>query len=401
MHPSNAPEQAAVSPSSRTSLLGANPAQRIAFTLAMLALYLLARLIPAAGINPDFSFATDGANPQLAYDLSPTLSYVALGVTPLFSVLLLAEVFKLAFSDVRSWAVESRRTRYLLNKALVVAALMLAAFQAYGLSVGLDALQTSYGAQETLPILEPGLQFRASYILGVVTGTALAIWVADQITRHGNGSGFWMLFLLPSLIALAMMPATWLVHLANGLLSAPALGALLIVMVASAAAITALTRQWIALAPSAAEFDQASDMARIMLWPPFIASSIAALLAALMTFVSGVDGGLWLLRGSLAWSISIAVLIPFLTYAMANGMLDLTTRNAPQTRRLLAMTVVAATATCVAIDVIATHVAPLAISGPIWIAMLTVFALLLPSNASAYLTKQAPAAELDDNNGTA
>lgn len=384
METDSAPNQ----PAARTSL-DAKWLLRLAFALAILALYQLGRLIPAAGINPDFSFSADPTSSALSYDLSPTLSNFALGVTPLFSLLLLAEVFKLAFSDVRGWANESRRTRTLFNKVLIVTALALAAFQAYGLSAGLEALQSSYRGREDLPILEPGPEFRMTYIAGIVAGTALSIWFADQITRHGVGSGFWILFLLPSLGTLAASPTALLGHLATGDISGTALVALVAVLVVSSAAVALLTRQWASLAPAArADFDYASDMARIVLWPPFIAASAVGLIAAFMNFFVSVDvegGDQWLQAGSLSASLWIAALITVLTYAMANGMLDATTRTQSETNRLLALTAATASATCLALDVLTAHFVPIGITGPIWIAIVAVVALMLPRDVSAYL----------------
>lgn len=383
METDSAPNQ----PAARTSL-DAKWLLRLAFALAILALYQLGRLIPVAGINPDFSFSADPTSSALSYDLSPTLSYFALGVTPLFSLLLLAEVFKLAFSDVRGWANESRRTRTLFNKVLIVTALALAAFQAYGLSAGLEALQSSYRGREDLPILEPGPEFRLTYIAGIVAGSALSIWFADLITRHGVGSGFWILFLLPSLGTLAASPTALLGHLATGDISGTALVALVAVLVASSAAVALLTRQWAGLAPARAELDYASDMARIVLWPPFIAASATGLIAAFMNFFVSVDvdgGDQWLQAGSLSASLWIAALITVLTYAMANGMLDAATRTQSETHRLLALTAATASATCLALDVLTAHFVPFGMTGPIWIAIVAVVALMLPRDVSAYL----------------
>ena len=385
----------AITPASRRS----NPdlLRRVAITLTILALYQLGRFIPATGINAEFSFAANGANPAYAFDLTPTLSHFALGVTPLFSLLLLAEVFKLAFSDVRGWAMESRRTRYLGNKVLTVAALMLAAFQAYGLSTGLEALQSGYGVRETLPLLEPGGSFRMTYVASIVTGTALAIWLADQITRHGVGSGFWFLFLLPSLLTLAMTPTRMLSHLAIGDVSTASVVALLAVLAASAAAVVILTRQWIALAPAGADFDNASDSARVVLWPSFIAASAMGLIAALLNFLiaDGDGSGQLLQRGSLGSALGSAAVIAILTYAMANGMLANETRLRRETHRLLALTAVTAAITCIAIDVLAAHLVPFGISGPVWIAILAVFALLAPRDIGAYLAPRSPSPGLD------
>lgn len=373
-------------------LNGASLRQRVAVTLAALALYQFGRLLPASGIDPAFSLSDNLSGQSLSRDLSPVLTNFALGVVPLFSMLMLAEVFKLAFSDVRSWATETSRTRYLSNKVLIGAALALAAFQAFGLAAALEDFHNSTGAQGNLLIVQPGLQFRLGYIAGVVTGTALTIWLADQITRHGLGSGFWMLFLLPSLAYLATAPLAVLLSVEAGEINGTAVAALIAALVLSAAAIILLTRQWTALATepvAATEFDSASDMARILLWPPFIAATATGLVAAGLNFFLSLDpdiaGETQLMQpGSIGAAVSMIIFVTVLTYAMANGVLHSAIGTRAETNRLIARTILTAAATCVAIDVIVSRFVPISLSGPIWIAIVTVFALLLPRDVSAY-----------------
>lgn len=414
MHSDGAPEE----PASRSPFgplqawhrfNGTSIGQRVAVTLAALTLYQFGRLLPASGVDPAFSFSDNLSGQFLSRDLSPVLTNFALGVVPLFSMLMLAEVFKLAFSDVRSWATETSRTRYLFNKVLISAALALAAFQAFGLAAALEDLQNSNGAHSNLLILQPGLQFRLSYIAGVVGATALTIWLADQITRHGLGSGFWMLFLLPSLASMATAPLSLLLSVEAGEVTGTAVAAYIAVLVVSAAAVIHLTRRWIALAPepaAATQFDAASDMARIVLWPPFIAASATGLVAAALNFFLSLDpdiaGDAQLMQpGSIGSAISTIIFVIVLTYAMANGMLDSATRMRADTNKLIAHTVLTAAASCVAIDAIVSRFVPISLSGPIWIAIVTVFALLLPRDVRAYL----PAGQLgpdllDDDKST-
>lgn len=413
MHSDGAPEE----PASRSLLgqawqriNGTSLGQRVAVTLAALALYQFGRLLPAPGIDPAFSFSENMSGRLLSRDLTPVLTNFALGVVPLFSMLMLAEVFKLAFSDVRSWATETSRTRYLFTKVLIGAALALAAFQAFGLAAALEDFQNSTGAQGNLLIVQPGLQFRLGYIAGVVAGTALTTWLADQITRHGVGSGFWMLFLMPSLAYLATAPLSVLLSVEAGEVTGTAVATLIAALVLSAAAVILLARQWVALAPelaAATQFDSASDMARILLWPPFIAASATGLVAAGLNFFLSLDpdiaGETQLMQpGSIGAAVSMTIFVTVLTYAMANGMLDSATRRRADTNKLIAHTVLAAAATCVAIDVVVSRILPISLSGPIWIAIVTVFALLLPRDARAYLSNGQSAPHLlDDDKGTA
>ncbi len=371
--------------------------RRIAVTLAIVLLYRMGSLLPAPGINPQVVFGGDAAALSVWSMISSRLSYFALQLTPLFSMLLIAEVFKLAFSDVRNWVNESARTRYLFNKILLVAALLLAALQAYGIAVGLEAVQDSMSATGTPLIVEPGAAFRSTHIAGLVAGTALAIWLADQITRYGVGSGFWILFLSPSLIALASAPSALASHVATRDVRLEAIIALVALLCATAAAIVVLARQWRELAhsdnPNADDVGRTSNVMSILIWPAFIAASVLGLIAVCTNFLTSLDdgssAGRWLQSGSIGSGLWLAALIILLTYMMANAVLTFATRAMPTTQRLIALTALTASVACVGIDVLVSQFVPISLAGPTWIAIVAVLTLILPINLSRFIPASA------------
>jgi preprotein translocase subunit SecY len=62
---------------------------------------------------------------------------------------------------------------------------LLATVQAYGISVGLEGMQTQAGAVVT----DPGWFFRASTVITLVGGTVFLMWLGEQITERGIGNG--------------------------------------------------------------------------------------------------------------------------------------------------------------------------------------------------------------------
>ena len=56
---------------------------------------------------------------------------------------------------------------------------LLAAIQAYGLSVGLESMQGSSGPA----VIDPGMFFRISTVITIVGGTVFLMWLGEQITR--------------------------------------------------------------------------------------------------------------------------------------------------------------------------------------------------------------------------
>jgi preprotein translocase subunit SecY len=62
---------------------------------------------------------------------------------------------------------------------------LLAAFQGYGLSVGLEAMTGPSGSA----VLDPGWYFRITTVITIVGGTLFLMWLGEQITARGVGNG--------------------------------------------------------------------------------------------------------------------------------------------------------------------------------------------------------------------
>jgi preprotein translocase subunit SecY len=61
----------------------------------------------------------------------------------------------------------------------------LAAFQGYGLAIGLEAMTGASGSA----VLDPGWHFRISTVITIVGGTLFLMWLGEQITARGVGNG--------------------------------------------------------------------------------------------------------------------------------------------------------------------------------------------------------------------
>ncbi len=62
--------------------------------------------------------------------------------------------------------------------------MVLAAFQAYGIAIGLE------GSQAAGPVvMDPGLFFRVTTVITLVGGTLFLMWLGEQITQRGVGNG--------------------------------------------------------------------------------------------------------------------------------------------------------------------------------------------------------------------
>ena len=62
---------------------------------------------------------------------------------------------------------------------------LLATFQALGVSLALEGQQVSGGSV----VLDPGMAFRITAVTTLVTGTMFLMWLGEQITERGVGNG--------------------------------------------------------------------------------------------------------------------------------------------------------------------------------------------------------------------
>jgi preprotein translocase subunit SecY len=238
---------------------------RISVTLAALIVYRAGCHLPIPGLDGAAvaAFLHD-VNVKSAIE---RISVLSLGLMPLLSALILAELGKIILPGFRRWA-EANGAR--LNRYLRIAAVGLAMLQGLGIALGLEDVAGFVAA--------PGSGFRTSTVATLVGGTAFLIWLADLITRYGLGSGFWLLLAAPVIAEVPSVTAGLLELVGTGSVSQA--GALLFAgyLVAATAALVALAK-----ANGGAEFPRGA----VSPWPPLLAyASLGWLFVALMVVPS-------------------------------------------------------------------------------------------------------------------
>lgn len=383
--------------------------RRLAVTLAILAAYRTAALWPAAGINPAALFASNAHFDQFTVQLAEKLSPVALGLIPVFTILSILEVAKLALPTLKYWIDASIDNRHAFHRRVLVASLLLAAFQAYGIAIGLSELHQSQGAISPPLLVVSGTSFYVAFMTAEVVGTALCLWLADQITRFGLGSGFWVLYIMPSLIGFALLPGTLKPLLESGAVQAHMLIVTALALVATALAIATLARQWMKSAPETIAAKTApghfamTDALSIVIWPPFLAVGIAGLFASIVTslgwlFGAEATGTRLFAPASIEMIVLVAALIWLLTRLIASSVLKPAHRDAPATHRLIQQTALVTSATYATIEILVWRFdVPSVFYGPGWVALVTVLTLLVPLNVSRYVPSQATDELTDDD----
>ena len=80
---------------------------------------------------------------------------------------------------------EGESGRKKINQYTRYGTVVITALQAYGISVGLEGMQSSAGSA----VLDPGLFFRFTTVVTLVGGTMFLMWLGEQITARGLGNG--------------------------------------------------------------------------------------------------------------------------------------------------------------------------------------------------------------------
>ena len=185
-------------------------ARRLAVTAAALIVYRLGAHIPLPGLDPHALSCSTGptARPSSASRSwrSASTRLSAFSSWPSWRSSLFR---RCGAGNTRMRAIATR-----LNRWLVLLAIGAAVVQAHGYARALEGV--------TQLVTEPGVAFRIACVATLVAGTAFVIWLADLITRHGLGSGVWLLFVVPALADLPDRVGALAGLLAEGSISPPA-----------------------------------------------------------------------------------------------------------------------------------------------------------------------------------
>ncbi|HRJ69169.1 MAG TPA: preprotein translocase subunit SecY [Beijerinckiaceae bacterium] len=163
--------------------------KRIWFTLGALLVYRLGTYIPLPGINPEavaeifktqmsgvlglFNMFSGGAVGRLAI--------FALNIMPYISASIIIQLLTTVSPQLEALKKEGESGRRQLNQYTRYLTVVLALFQAYGISVGLEASGNV--------VRDPGLFFRLSTVITLTGGTLFMMWLGEQITSRGIGNG--------------------------------------------------------------------------------------------------------------------------------------------------------------------------------------------------------------------
>jgi preprotein translocase subunit SecY len=163
--------------------------RRLWFVVGALVVYRLGAHIPVPGINPDelsklFSSQKSGILGMVNMFSGGALSrftVFALGIMPYISSSIIMQLLTTVVPSLEVLKKEGEAGRRKITQYTRYGTVVLAFFQAMGIAVALEA-------QPGL-VLDPGIPFRLTTAITLVTGTMFLMWLGEQITERGIGNG--------------------------------------------------------------------------------------------------------------------------------------------------------------------------------------------------------------------
>ncbi len=163
--------------------------KRLWFTLGALLVYRLGTFIPMPGINPvEFAKVFNGAQGGILGLVNvfsggavERMAIFALNIMPYISASIIMQLLSSTSPKLEALKKEGEQGRKQINQYTRYLTVVLAAFQAYGIAIGLE------GSGNV--VTNPGWFFRITTVITLVGGTMFLMWLGEQITQRGVGNG--------------------------------------------------------------------------------------------------------------------------------------------------------------------------------------------------------------------
>jgi preprotein translocase subunit SecY len=163
--------------------------RRLLFLLGALIVYRIGAHVPVPGIDPVqlaelFKSQKGGILDMFNMFSGGALSrftIFALGIMPYISASIIMQLLTVVSPQLEQLKKEGEAGRRKITQYTRYGTLFLATFQALGIAIALES-------QRNL-VIDPGLLFRFTTVVTLVTGTMFLMWLGEQITERGIGNG--------------------------------------------------------------------------------------------------------------------------------------------------------------------------------------------------------------------
>jgi preprotein translocase subunit SecY len=216
--------------------------KRIYFTVGALLVYRLGTYIPLPGIDPaawEQIFQTQAGGILGMFNMFSgggihRMAIFALNIMPYISASIIIQLMTTVSSTLEALKKEGEQGRKTINQWTRYLTVVLAAFQAYGIAIGLEGTGSV--------VTDPGWFFRISTVITLTGGTIFLMWLGEQVTSRGIGNGI-SLIILSGIVAQVPAALAGMLELGRqGAISTPVILIVIVMAVAVIAFIVFMER---------------------------------------------------------------------------------------------------------------------------------------------------------------
>ncbi len=177
---------------------------RILFVLGALFVFRIGSHIPVPGVDPVAVAAMFDQTKGTIVDVFNMfsggalrrLSLFALGVMPYISASIIIQMMTTIIPTLEQLKKEGEAGRRKITQYTRYGTVILATFQALGIAIAIEGQVA--GGQAVVVV--PGIGFKVTAVLTLVTGTMFLVWMGEQMTERGVGNGI-SLIIFGSIVA--------------------------------------------------------------------------------------------------------------------------------------------------------------------------------------------------------
>ena len=162
--------------------------KRIWFTLGALIVYRVGTYIPLPGVDTSVMgelMAQHGGGILGMFDMFTggalrRMTVFALNIMPYISASIIVQLMSAALPSLEALKKEGESGRKKMNQYTRYLTVVIAMFQAYGITLGLESMRGSFGPA----VIDPGWFFRLSAVVTLVGGTMFLMWTRRQTSGY-------------------------------------------------------------------------------------------------------------------------------------------------------------------------------------------------------------------------
>ena len=210
--------------------------RRLLITFGLLAAYRVGAHVPTPGIDGNalaqFFDQVQGTLLGMVDLFSGgnlrRLTIFALGIMPYISASIILQLLTVVIPALERLAKEGEAGRKKITQYTRYGTILLSAIQAFGIAIGLEGMRSPGGV---VVVPEPGWGFRLLTMLTLTTGTALIMWLGEQISEKGVGNGISLIIFAGIVVRLPSAIVASYTLMSTGELKLFVFGAIVVMMV--------------------------------------------------------------------------------------------------------------------------------------------------------------------------